>query len=78
MGCLTLFAPHRAAGFVVDETSEAGVISRGWSVPSWLGHKRSIMVFGRHKQDGAPFRGPPGPLDQNEATSLSCRLVRFR
>lgn len=31
------FSRPTAAGFVVDETSEAGVISRGWSAPQLVG-----------------------------------------
>ena len=54
------------AGFVVDETSEADVISRGWIIPGWSGHKRPIMVFGRHKLDGWHFRGPLGPKRGHE------------
>lgn len=33
------------------------------------------MAFGSHKRDD---RRVHGPLDQNEAMSLSCRFVRFR
>lgn len=69
------FSCPTAAGFVVDETSQPGVISRGWNAPGWLGHKRPIIVFGRHKRDDGHFRGP---LDPNGATSLTCRPVRFR
>lgn len=69
------FSRPTAAGFVVDETSEAGVISRGWSAPpaGWVLKGPSRCLAATNMMTGAFV----ARLTGTRPRACQCRPVRF-